>query len=153
MRFAVNCASGFHQHVRQNLSSTGTVRFPHKTVIRLSGFSLIICRKVSPIAKQVISGDQSSPDISPSCQQDSNLSAAAGQTYQTQISDRSFPKSGRAGDQEKSGTDSREDSGTREATEEFIAINFTVSELKLKDAPTPKHVREIERLRNRGMGR
>jgi hypothetical protein len=83
----------------------------------------------------------------------SNLSAAARQTHQTQVSDRSFSESGRAGDQEKSGADGRENSGTREAIEEFISINFTVTEPKLKDAPAHKHEREIERSRSRGMER
>ncbi len=83
----------------------------------------------------------------------SNLPAAARQTHQTQISDRSFSESGRAGDQEKSGTHSKEDSGTRKTIDEFISINFTVTEPKLKDAPALKHEREIERSRNRGMER
>jgi len=83
----------------------------------------------------------------------SNLSAAARQTDQTQIPDRSFPESGRARNQEKSGADGREDSGTREPIDEFISINFTVTEPKLKDAPAPKHEREIERSRNFGMER
>ncbi len=83
----------------------------------------------------------------------SNLSAAAGQTHQTQIPDRSFPESGRAGNQEKSGTHGREDSGVREPIDEFISIKFTVTEPKLKDAPTQRQEREIERSRNRGMER
>jgi hypothetical protein len=94
-----------------------------------------------------------SKDIALQADVSSNLSSFAGQAHQTQIPDRSFSESGRAGDQEKSGTDSRKDSGTREATEEFLAINFTVTEPKLKDAPTLKHEREIERSRNFGMER
>ncbi len=94
-----------------------------------------------------------SKDITVQIDVSSNLSAAARQAHQTQISDRSFSESGRAGDQEKSGTHSQKDSGIREPTEEFISINFTVTEPKLKDAPSPKHEREIERSRNRGMER
>jgi hypothetical protein len=94
-----------------------------------------------------------SKDLTVQADISSNLSAAAGQAHQAQIPDRSFFQSGRAGDQEKSGTDGREDSGTREATEEFIAINFTVTEPKLKDAPSHEHEREIERSRNFGMER
>jgi mannose-6-phosphate isomerase-like protein (cupin superfamily) len=94
-----------------------------------------------------------SKDIAVQTDVSSNLSAAARQTHKTQIPDRGFPESGRAGDQEKSGTYGREDSGTRESTEEFISINFTVTEPKLKDAPAHKHEREIERSRNFGMER
>ncbi len=94
-----------------------------------------------------------SKDITVQIDVSSNLPVAARQTHQTQISDRSFSESGRAGDQEKSGADGREDSGTREATDEFVSINFTVTEPKLKDAPAPKHEREIERSRNFGMER
>jgi hypothetical protein len=94
-----------------------------------------------------------SKDLAVQADISSNLSAAAGQAHQAQIPDRSFFQSGRAGDQEKSGIDGREDSRAREATEEFIAINFTVTEPKLKDAPAPKHEREIEHSRNRGMER
>lgn len=94
-----------------------------------------------------------SKDIAVQIDVSSNLSAAARQTDQTQISDRSFFQSGRAGNQEKSGTDGREDSGTREATEEFIAISFTVTEPKLKDAPAQKQEREVERSRDFGMER
>jgi hypothetical protein len=92
-------------------------------------------------------------DLAIKANANSNLSASAGQAHQTQIPDRSFSESGRAGDQEKSGNHGREDSGTREAIDEFIAINFTVTEPKLKDAPAPKHEREIEHSRNRGMER
>jgi hypothetical protein len=94
-----------------------------------------------------------SKDLTVQTDVSSNLSAAARQTHQTQIPDRSFSESGRAGNQEKSGTHSQKDSGIREPTEEFISINFTVTEPKLKDAPSPKHEREIERSRNRGMER
>jgi len=94
-----------------------------------------------------------SKDIAVETDVSANLSGAAGQTHQTQIPDRSFSESGRAGDQEKSGDYSREDSRTREATEEFLAVSFTVTEPKLKDAPAQKHEREIERSRNRGMER
>jgi hypothetical protein len=94
-----------------------------------------------------------SKDIAVQTDVSSNLPAAARQTHQTQISDRSFSESGRAGDQEKSGTHSKEDSGTRKTIDEFISINFTVTEPKLKDAPALKHEREIERSRNRGMER
>jgi serine/threonine protein kinase len=45
----------------------------------------------------------------------------------------------------------REDSGTKEPTDEFISINLTITEPKLKDAPTHKHEREIERSQNFGM--
>lgn len=92
-----------------------------------------------------------SKDIAIKTDAGSNLSAAARQTHQTQIPDRSFSECGRAGDQEKSGADGREDSGIREPTEEFLSINFTVTEPKLKDAP--EREREIERSRNRGMER
>jgi hypothetical protein len=94
-----------------------------------------------------------SKDIAIEINAGSHLSDAAGQAHQTQISDRKFYESGRAGNQEKSRVDGREDSGTREPTEEFIAIRFTVTEPKLKDAPAPKHEREIERSRNFGMER
>ncbi len=94
-----------------------------------------------------------SKDLTVQTDTGSNLSAAAGQAHQTQISDRSFSESGRAGDQEKSGAYSREDSGTRKPTDEFIPINFTVTEPKLKDAPALEHERKIERSRNRGMER
>ena len=83
----------------------------------------------------------------------SNLSAAAGQAHQTQISDRNFSESGRAGNQKKSGDYGREDSGTRESINEFISINFTVTEPKLKDAPAPKREREVERSHDHGMER
>jgi hypothetical protein len=94
-----------------------------------------------------------SKDITIQTDAGSNFSAVAGQTHQTQISDRSFSESGFAGDQEKSGAYGREDSGTREPVDEFISINFMVTEPKLKDAPAPKHEREIERSRNFGMER
>jgi hypothetical protein len=94
-----------------------------------------------------------SKDLAVQTDVSSNLSAAARQAHQTQIPDRSFSESGRAGDQEKSGTDSRKDSGTREAADEFLAINFTVTEPKLKDAPTQKQNREVEHSRIRGMER
>jgi hypothetical protein len=94
-----------------------------------------------------------SKDITVQIDVSSNLPAAARQAHQTQISDRSFSESGRAGDQEKSGTHSQEDSGTRKTIDEFISISFTVTEPKLKDAPALKHEREIERSRNRGMER
>jgi hypothetical protein len=94
-----------------------------------------------------------SKDLAVQTDAGSNLSAFAGQTYQTQIFDRKFSESGRARDQEKSGADGREDSRIRKPTEEFISIKFTVTEPKLKDAPSPKHEREIERSRNRGMER
>jgi hypothetical protein len=83
----------------------------------------------------------------------SNLSAAAGQTHETQISDRKFSENRSPADQEKSGADTRENPGTRESTEEFLSINFTVTEPKLKDAPIPKQEREIERSRDYGMER
>lgn len=94
-----------------------------------------------------------SKDITVEIDAGSNLSAAARQTDQTQIPNRNFSESGRAGDQEKSGANGREDSGTREPTEEFIAINFTVTEPKLKDAPAQKQEREIECSRSFGMER
>ena len=94
-----------------------------------------------------------SKDIAVETDVSSNLSIAARQTDQTQISNRSFSESGRAGDQEESRADARENSGTGEPTEEFLSINFTVTEPKLKDAPTPKHEREVERSRNYGMER
>jgi ribosomal protein L24 len=94
-----------------------------------------------------------SKDITVQTDVSSNLSAIARQTHQTQIFDRKFFESRFAGDQEKSGADGREDSGTREATEEFISINFTVTEPKLKDAPTQKQEREVERSRNFGVER
>ncbi len=83
----------------------------------------------------------------------SNLSAIARQTHQTQIPDRSFSENGPAGDQEESGVHTQENSGTREPTEDFLAVNFTVTEPKLKDAPAQKQEREIERSRNFGMER
>ena len=94
-----------------------------------------------------------SKDITIETDVSSNLFATAGQTHQTQISDRSFSENRSPRDQEKSGVHTRENSGTREPTEEFLAINFTVTEPKLKDAPTLKHEREIERSRDRGMER
>lgn len=94
-----------------------------------------------------------SKDIAVETDVSSNLFAAAGQTHQTQISDRSFSENRSPGDQEKSGVHTRENSGTREPTEEFLAINFTVTEPKLKDAPTQKQEREVERSRDRGMER
>jgi hypothetical protein len=94
-----------------------------------------------------------SKDLAVQTDAGSNLSAAAGQTHQTQISDRSFSESRHAGDQEKSRNHGREDSGVRETTDEFISIKFTVTEPKLKDAPAPKYEREIERSRNFGMER
>ncbi len=94
-----------------------------------------------------------SKDIAVQIDVSSNLSAAARQTHQAEIPDRSFSESGRAGDQEKSRDHTTKNSGTREAIDEFISINFTVTEPKLKDAPAPKHEREIERSRNFGMER
>jgi hypothetical protein len=94
-----------------------------------------------------------SKDITIQTDVGSNLSIAARQTHQTQIPDRKFSENRSPGDQEKSGVHTREDSGTREPTEEFLAVNFTVIEPKLKDAPTPKHERENERSRNFGMER
>lgn len=94
-----------------------------------------------------------SKDLTVQTDVSSNLSAVAGQTHQTQISDRNLSESGRAGDQEKSGADGREDSGVREATDEFLSIKFTVTEPKLKDAPAHEHEREIERSRNFGIER
>jgi hypothetical protein len=94
-----------------------------------------------------------SKDIIVETDASSNLSVAARQTHQTQIPDRSFSESGLRGNQEKSRDHTTENSGIREATEEFISINFTVTEPKLKDAPSPKHEREIERSRNFGMER
>jgi hypothetical protein len=94
-----------------------------------------------------------SKDITIETDVGSNLSAFAGQTYQTQISDRNFSESRLAGNQEKSGADGREDSEIREATDEFISINFTITEPKLRDAPALEHERKIERSRNRGMER
>jgi hypothetical protein len=89
-----------------------------------------------------------SKDIAIKTDAGSNLSAAAGQAHQTQISDRSFSESGFAGNQEKSRNHGREDSGVRETTDEFIPIKFTVTEPKLKDAPALEHERKIERSRN-----
>jgi hypothetical protein len=94
-----------------------------------------------------------SKDLTVQTDVSSNLPAAARQTHQTQISDRKFSENGSPRDQEKSGVYTRENSGTREPTEEFLAVNFTVTEPKLKDAPALKQERKAEHSRNRGMER